>query len=558
MPEPAQPINVLLVGPSQNGKSTFINLLRGLARNPQCEHATEGEGTKKCTTEPKTYELELPRTAYKLVNVADGLAIELPDNIMELLSWWRRKDLKIQPKDYDGQYMKLRLIDTPGLDDNEGRDADGANLLAVLRYLSKLSESADPTKRYISCLILITNANNPFSDAFQQIVRHYKRCMPNLFGTLAVINTNFSVQELKKRSNRLANLVNGLIPPVDESPEITIMRERRQAFTNIFHIDPLHFFIDSKPNAKRPLEKLLTQNTISNILEHLSLQGAMQITHMRLIKFPSMLAIDTFLTDSLQTAKRVWEIEHGRILKHASSKTKTRAHLVEITSGLEAEIEDIDLDLDRYDSDVEYNLKNYTSQDEISLPAMLLKLITFSTWKNTMNIKEDVWPFEVCTEDKADARWIEWSMDTESKSWTGRYEANFGAVPLLRARSFTRNKYFFASEIERLRKKKENIEIRLAKNEVARGELEEITNEESSGDNRITLLGGWISKAEKLMKALQVKEISLNQGFTREAQERYGKRLDEVSSEDLLQVARAEDIGFATALELAIKSSALS
>ncbi|KAB5583144.1 hypothetical protein GE09DRAFT_292061 [Coniochaeta sp. 2T2.1] len=115
---PHSPVSLLLVGPSQSGKSAFINRLIRLATN-DVRMAAEGDGAGRCTPKVTTYDLEIPITEYSLVRDSTGTQPYSSDDFSsfdDYESLFAPRRYSVKPLNPDPPLLKLRLIDTPGFD----------------------------------------------------------------------------------------------------------------------------------------------------------------------------------------------------------------------------------------------------------------------------------------------------------------------------------------------------------------------------------------------------------------------------------------------------------
>ncbi|KAB5566486.1 hypothetical protein GE09DRAFT_1106985 [Coniochaeta sp. 2T2.1] len=115
---PHSPVSLLLVGPSQSGKSAFINRLIRLATN-DIQTAAEGDGTARCTSKVTTYDLEIPITQYGLVRDSTRTQLHASEGISSFDDYedlFAPRRYSVKPLNPDPPLLKLRLIDTPGFD----------------------------------------------------------------------------------------------------------------------------------------------------------------------------------------------------------------------------------------------------------------------------------------------------------------------------------------------------------------------------------------------------------------------------------------------------------
>ncbi|CAF3592333.1 unnamed protein product [Rotaria sp. Silwood1] len=125
---PDQEINILLLGQTGVGKSTFINSLANYLVNDNFDEAIHDEmqviiPTSFYFTDPETFE-------EKLINIGDKKnSKEINENGQSCTQQCRSFVFPF------GQ-RNLRLIDTPGMGDTRGSQQDNENLFEILTYIS--------------------------------------------------------------------------------------------------------------------------------------------------------------------------------------------------------------------------------------------------------------------------------------------------------------------------------------------------------------------------------------------------------------------------------------
>ena len=535
-----KPLTVLVIGPSQNGKSTFVNRLVNLATN-EVSYAKEGDGNFKCTASCTIYDLDVPLTDYKLVNVQDGMDYNVPDLKEEDKflggAWWKKQTkakYAIKPRKPHGPRIRLRLIDTPGLDDSEGKDYE--NLKEVLGTLNTMAKSPVKWEKEISAVALVYNANNAFSYSFQNIIKDYQRCMPNLFGGLAVINTNFSMTTwAQKRQNFVRDKILGDA----ETAKHYLLKERCKEFAKILgqkSSTPTHFFIDNKPKNSFMFDEYVSCNTISDILNFWANSTPMEIGQMRLVKNDNMQAIDRVMQSLLNFAINQWEADKRDLLQHVSKEEALRSHFEQQHRELSDDISRFETDLARYDNDSEYTIQTYTTSDDASAPELFARWALRLKLKNAFYIDEPDYPeYQVDAQDGVNDRWTSRSFDYGSNSWTGYYEARPGKLPRLTARSYTTNRVIHRDAIARLRGDVRRARVRLAENDAM---LALHAPPDGSQNPKLEALVGCIAAAKDLVEVLGQKEPPLDLSFDEAARSRYAKQPSIVGQADVLYMVR--------------------
>ncbi|KLU82806.1 hypothetical protein MAPG_01874 [Magnaporthiopsis poae ATCC 64411] len=331
---PDDPVCVLLVGPSQNGKTTLINRLISMAANSdRVERGKEGDKNKKCTLTTAEYDLEVPMSQYVLIDRMTGEVVDgIASDEATLMTQWRRikaTDYAIRMADANPLYLKLHLIDTPGLDDSEGKDYE--NMEDVLGTLNRLSQAKEPWKRKLNAMVLVYNSNNSFSGSFQTIVQNYHKCMPNLFETMAVVNTHFDMANLSQK--RLHLLRQGVISAA-ESARRAVMGTRAEDFKRLVGLPlaPTHFHVDNRPGDRNAYADIVSRNTIADLVAFLaaSLSSPMPIKQMRVVKNPDMEMVDTKLQRLLKHATDRWSSELKDARERASDAEAFRSVVLQL------------------------------------------------------------------------------------------------------------------------------------------------------------------------------------------------------------------------------------
>lgn len=529
-------ITILVIGPSQNGKSTFVNRLVNLSVRPS-PRAKEGDGNFKCTSACTVYDLEVPLTDYKLVSIEDGADYDVPsiEEEEKILAgaWWKKQTkskLAIKQQHLNGPLIRLRLIDTPGLDDSEGKDYE--NMKDVLEILNKMASSPVEEERAINALALVYNANSPFACSFQKTLKDYERSMPNLFGGLAVINTNFSVTAWAQKRQRL--LQEKLLGS-SETAKDRVIRERRAEFAKILGRNPSHFYIDNKPNSRYMYDELVSCNTVSDVLNFWANSKPMKIGQMRLIKNDSMKAIDKRLQSFLNFAIGQWDSERHELIKTVSMVEGLRSHFSEVDQEISNNIVRIESDLERYDNDSEYTIQTHTTTDDETAPKLFINWALRIKKKNSYFIKEpDYESYEVTPQNGVASTWTSHTFDHAENSWTGTYEAKPGKIPYLTARSHTTNRVYHQKTISLLQTQLRNARLSLAANKTK----SEAFGVDSSGDQnpRLESLVSWITASKDVGELLGTESPPLDTSFDEAARRRYQKAPQAVGHGDLLDM----------------------
>ncbi|KAF3933327.1 hypothetical protein ABW19_dt0202042 [Dactylella cylindrospora] len=543
-------INILIIGPSQNGKSTFINKVRGLCVETEQEAALTGDGTGSCTKVCTEYNLRFPRTKYGLVDKVTREDISISeDNELEFFSkYWRKRtsrDTEIYPLEESPSYINLRIIDTPGLDDSDG--ADDNNIAQVMQHLHKMGQSGGDSN-YISAILFTVSTATSFSSGLQSMYKYYERCMPNLFGGVAVVNTNFSVERWKQAYNKMNKPTSHghlgrLRSSIQTDPaKVATMRQRRQDFYELFGRDARHFFIDSKPSDVLISEDLTTRNQICDIITYLSYQKPMPITNMKLVKSPAMTQTDKKLIEWLREAKSKLEQREKELFELSDEAQKQEAIDTKKISRLEAEIEQLNIELALYDNDSPFTLNTYSTapKHQMSIPQAIWNTIRFAPIEDTLVIRQDEHP-GFLVDEKHEGPWAQWGStqyNAERTEWRGQYKASPGHVPNLEAVAYTTNRKLHQVLIrgheEGIRSRKTDIEITRLSQKISRS-----YNSLRPINPALREVAELLPGCDSLIEALSAEWAPIESGFNTAARERYAKPTDDVNLEDLYKMVES-------------------
>ncbi|KAK0741549.1 hypothetical protein B0T18DRAFT_420344 [Schizothecium vesticola] len=557
---PDSPIVVLVIGPSQNGKTTFINRIIRMSGKP-ADLGQEGNRASSCTTKVGFYDVEIPTSEYVMFDRETRNEVDVPDIAVhehKVLdgNWWRKQSssrFDIRLRDPDAPYLKLRLIDTPGLDDSANKDFE--NMQDVLTTLNTLAKSPDEWQRNINAIVLVYNANNAFSYSFQTVIKHYHQCMPNLFGGLAVINTHFDLASLGRKKAHL--LRDKLLSSPNDSARASIVKQRATDFRKALGetLSPSHFFLDSKPKETLAYPELLSRNTIAHIAAFWRAAKPMPITQMRLVKSADMVAIDTKLQRGLQVAIDRWSADLRDVRRAATDRQALRSSLQQMTTELTNSIDRLQSDLDRFDNDTAFLISTYTTNDDPSAVSLFFKGTVFrQRIQGSMTVTEPGYErFTVDTENCGRGRWLTQScgFDAGGKTWRGQYEGEPGKAPNLLARSQTTNRVKYRDIIADKRREKRHDETKLADKQAELGERftqlgldPSAESNDNDTDKKLDKLVLYVETARNLVEVLRQPDPPIDKAFNAAARSRYVKRPGAITKQDLVDFIAAADLEF--------------
>lgn len=238
-------VTAIVVGKSQEGKSTLVSTLTGIPScnqdNPDPDGVPIGNGHVRCSIEPRWYNNIVPATKWGFecedISVKGELRTNQNKKQYDKISKKSRSfenflsnnDSIVCTNERTGEEgFNVKLFDTPGLDDSSNK-SDEAIMADVLLALSD--------KEYlnldINALIFVTSFGSAYSKSFQEQYLLYTGCFPELATNIIVVHTHFNA------GLRRAN----------ERTEGKTIEERIKSFET--HVSKVpgtkHVFIDSKP-----------------------------------------------------------------------------------------------------------------------------------------------------------------------------------------------------------------------------------------------------------------------------------------------------------------------
>jgi hypothetical protein len=283
-PYTTEGINVLIVGETQQGKSTLIKQLSKYAGLSDLNIAI-GRGNGSCTKSVGFYSISTELQQYQLVNFTGN---PLPPD----LSYTQKCDLtnrtaKVVPvEDTRAEKINFTIIDTPGLSDSDSGNDDMDTMASIIGRLGEL--------HHINAVVYVRSIQEPFGQSFKDFFNYFQRSMPSLSNGLIIVHSNFStfkVEEFLDDEKNLAAL-------------------RREAFKAATNLELSHFFMDNEPLESSPFAVCQSLNAVHRLLSQVSSQQASSVGDLNLLKTPKMTDLDAHVINVLNDLKiqleRTW------------------------------------------------------------------------------------------------------------------------------------------------------------------------------------------------------------------------------------------------------------
>ncbi|KAF9311646.1 hypothetical protein BG003_007174 [Podila horticola] len=268
--------NVLLIGQSQSGKSTLLEAIKQYANTEYKADLTRiGGGNIAHTSEPRIEEVVTCLPSYKIfeTNHFGRQEIDLErfieekkfDDFKALLK--RRKGLEVTAEG-SASFSRFRIIDTPGLDDSQGRDVE--ILGRIFSTLSSLGHLH---------LVVITDSHTAIlAPGYQAALQTYSTLFSTMHGLMTFVMTN--IPNKQRHPDRQKS--SGLYDKLEKRAEIIsgIMGRRFPSFK-----------IDCDLQEKRPFHIYLMRNVIRDILSTATIKTPVALK-MQVRKTPRMKQAD--------------------------------------------------------------------------------------------------------------------------------------------------------------------------------------------------------------------------------------------------------------------------
>lgn len=266
--------NVIILGESQNGKSTLIKTLYEMASLTPPASLEVGEGGEAVTLIPTVYELTIPLGAWELLNHKDKPVSHSnwfqDQDIFDELSDDRKLKLK---KLGDLSTVKLKIIDTPGLKGTDQNDEN--NMLAVLRCLLELKE--------IHSVVLVNKGSN-YGPNFQETLRYYLEMIGQPV-PLDMIHTKFTADDLSSALEKKQTYPEKISRVIEFDKVFNSLLES-------YNTTVQHWLVDCLPKKNKAFRELLKIETLNRWLGSLSTKNPYPTKRMMYTKTPKMVALD--------------------------------------------------------------------------------------------------------------------------------------------------------------------------------------------------------------------------------------------------------------------------
>ncbi|KAK6354298.1 hypothetical protein TWF730_008709 [Orbilia blumenaviensis] len=308
--KPASPIkphnktvNVLIVGETQQGKSTLIKRIHSYA-GVEDVGIEIGRANISCTRDTRPYEIDVPLRSYHLEDANTKETIKFKHtkkDLTKLLSYNNDEARVVEDSLGPGSSfptVRFLILDTPGLSDTEEKDTEiMAGILAKINGLG-----------HIDAVAYVRNVGKPYSNSFKSFFQYLQRSMPSLANGVIIIHTSYTTA--------------GICQSLEENRDWAEIR--REGFKQSMNLELLHFFMDNEPDEDSPLDIMLSLNATYLLLSHIHVQGKSPhpASSFRLLKTPRMLKIDSIILDKIAAVKGVLNNDISQLTSQVTGREK--------------------------------------------------------------------------------------------------------------------------------------------------------------------------------------------------------------------------------------------
>ncbi|GJJ78105.1 hypothetical protein EMPS_10464 [Entomortierella parvispora] len=274
--------NVLLIGETQAGKSTFVEAVRQYANlNHVIDRTRIGHGNVSFTTEVTCTRVETDLPSYEVTeDLEEYLQPEVIniDSLLDEKGDWedyqerinRRRDLRLKHVAPDSSAVyHFNLFDTPGLNDTNGEDETHVNtIFRALRTLDQIH------------LVLVMVGPSAFTSGFRAALKCYIDVFPEFQGAIAFVHTKIDYADLHP----------------DRKDFHSMFQEKKEILHTIMGRGSCqHFMINCDFESTKPIRANITLNTIRQILSLAPYNEPIAINKLSLHKTERMLVLDRII-----------------------------------------------------------------------------------------------------------------------------------------------------------------------------------------------------------------------------------------------------------------------
>ncbi|KAF3176085.1 hypothetical protein TWF225_008783 [Orbilia oligospora] len=426
------PINVLIVGETQQGKSTLVKHIHTYAGLPDPDIKI-GSGNVSCTRFSQYYELDINLRSYHLEDTS-GNKIEISKDNYRKLCTYDNEDAKVAltapESGISYRTIRFNILDTPGLDDSDGKDMD--IMAGILAKAGELS--------HIHAIVYVRNSSTNFGESFKSFFGYLQRSMPSLARGLVIVHSSFTPMR-----------VNSHIRQGKDWSEI-----RREGFKAATNLELAHFFMDNEPDTNSPLSMVLSLNETCALLSHIKEQPVHPASSFKLLKTPRMQQMDGFVINAVAEVRRVIK---NKLEESSKSLTSNELKALEDQSELARltrKIQLINDDIKGYEYGPDIVLGSVSVTEEFSFLGNLILKQEFNLPGKTMNFNADE---RIGYVQKSATGGSNWAQETiQGSRWSGFITAGLFRSIRGSATFYVKSEAKYRAQIRSLKEEKNETE----------------------------------------------------------------------------------------------------
>ncbi|KAF3933398.1 hypothetical protein ABW19_dt0207167 [Dactylella cylindrospora] len=427
-------INVLIVGETQQGKSTLVQNINTYAGQSDI-NIEIGSGNRSCTRTTTKYDLDITLRSFHLED-HDGKMLPVAKSTYTDLCALGDEDAKVVPENEDGplETMRFSFLDTPGLDDSEGEDME--LMAGILGKVAQLD--------YINAIIYVRSCGKHFGQSFKVFFDYLQRSMPTIAHGLIVVHSGYTVlqQDVYIREGK-------------DWAEI-----RREGFKAATNLDLAHFFMDNEPDIFSPLAVMISMNETRALLSHIKEQPEQPVTSFRLLKTPRMQEVDVYIRNTISELRRLLRKELKEIREGIAAVERQDMEDAMSIGRINRKLDSIRDDLRRYESGPDVALGSITIQEDYRFIENLLMKGQWNLEGKTASFVADC-PISYTTKSvNGSSRWVRETIT--GNSWSGFIASGIFRGISGSATFYARSPTKYRDEIRSLKEQKGSFEDKLS------------------------------------------------------------------------------------------------
>jgi len=475
--------NILLLGPTQSGKSTFLENVKQYA-NPEYTINTTRIGTGN-ESHTQTSCVEDIITTLPIFKVYDEKGVEFDTGGLKDERGFKRflardDDLELRPVEVPGSpEVWLRIFDTPGLNDTNGNDIQ--NIASTFSALSEVG--------HLNLIIIMDSHHVPLNPSQKDAFGAYFDLFSDLKGLITVVHTHspnkcrvpgmniLHDRKLKERSD-FFNKITGLVIPTKR--------------------------IDCDPSENEPGNLCMTRNAIREILEMAKVKAAVTLNTTNVYKTRFMLQVDA----SVHEAYRAKLNEH---LKECQSESQKLIVDIEKT---EEEIKNKNKDIEKHNTNDLLLLFERRFSEDVNFFSWWADLAGRANHEHIMELPGQEYTIENVKVSQQEIHVFRQSGGKGHKSWSVRFKRHAFKTGYYHAVLKMKKSTRYQKDIERWRsevmKLKEELKTKRAKRqELSTMESQEEIGSSGSSSNEFVKLKNMIINCRRVVEIAAAENLPL-------------------------------------------------